>query len=71
VINSYGGMIALHDDSIHFTLYPLAMISKRLEGRRGIDLPALDEDLATLATLGSPPAARGKHVKSANGGRIV
>jgi hypothetical protein len=46
VANEYGDMIALHDHTIHFTLYPLTMISKRLEDGRDIDLLALYEDLA-------------------------
>lgn len=51
VANSFGDMISLHDDSIHFTLYPFTMVSKRLEGGREIDLVALFEDLATSLRL--------------------
>ena len=44
VANEYGDMISLHDERIGFTLYPVTMISKRLEGRRSIDLIALYEN---------------------------
>ncbi len=47
VANECGDMISLHSEAIHFTLYPLTMISKRLEDGRNIDLMALYEDLAT------------------------
>jgi hypothetical protein len=47
VANEFGDMISLHSEAIHFTLYPLSMISKRLEDGRKIDLVALYEDLAT------------------------
>ena len=51
VANEYGDMISLHDDSIGFTLYPLSMISKRLEDGREIDLVALFEDLSTSLNI--------------------
>lgn len=54
VDNEYGDMIALHDDRTGFTLYPLTMISKRLEDRRTIDLVALYEDLAQSLHLTRP-----------------
>jgi len=41
VLNEYGDMLALHSDQIRFTLYPLTMISKRVEESRVVDMPAL------------------------------
>ena len=45
VANQYGDMISLHDEGIQFTLYPLTMVSERLDDGRAIDLIALNEDL--------------------------
>jgi hypothetical protein len=41
VTNSFGDMLALHDQRVHFTLYPITMISKRFAQRREVDVPAL------------------------------
>jgi hypothetical protein len=41
VDNEFGNMLALHDDKIKFTLYPLTMISNRMEDQRKIDFVAL------------------------------
>lgn len=41
VTNEYGTMLALHSTAIRFTLYPLTMISKRLQQRREVDIPGL------------------------------
>jgi hypothetical protein len=48
VKNEYGDMLALVDPATGFTLYPLTMITKRLDGRREVDLPALYRDLAEI-----------------------
>jgi len=50
VINEYGDMLALHSQRIEFTLYPLSMISKRVEEQRIVDMPALYRSL--VADLG-------------------
>jgi hypothetical protein len=41
VVNEFGDQLALHSREIGFTLYPLTMISKRVEDRRQVDMPAL------------------------------
>ena len=51
VANEFGNMISLHDDSTGFTLYPLTMISKRLEDGREIDLVAIFDDLVTSLNI--------------------
>jgi hypothetical protein len=50
VTNEFGAMLALHSPEIGFTLYPLTMISKRVEDRREVDMPALY--LSFVADLG-------------------
>lgn len=41
VTSEFGEMLALHSEEIGFTLYPLTMISKRMEQGRHIDIPGL------------------------------
>jgi hypothetical protein len=41
VENEFGKMLALHSDEIKFMLYPLTMISKRVEDGRKVDMPGL------------------------------
>jgi hypothetical protein len=41
VSNEFGNMLALHSKKNAFTLYPLTMISKRVEDGRKIDIPLL------------------------------
>jgi len=41
VTNNYGTLLAIHDHGIGFTLYPLSMISKRIEDGRSVNIPLL------------------------------
>jgi hypothetical protein len=41
VENEYGSRLSLHSEVIHFTLYPLEMITQRADDGREIDIPAL------------------------------
>jgi len=41
VTNNYGTLLALHDPSIGFTLYPIQMISQRIEDGREVNMPQL------------------------------
>jgi hypothetical protein len=41
VSNEFGTMLAIHSEQIGFTLYPLTMISKRVEEGRDLDLLGL------------------------------
>jgi len=41
VTNDFGTLIAIYDAKIKFTLYPITMISQRMDDRRKIDMPAL------------------------------
>src|SRR5262245_3595314 len=45
VENQFGDQLALQHAKSGLTLYPLSMISKRVEDGREIDLPALCDDL--------------------------
>jgi len=44
VVNEFGDMLALQNPDVQLTLYPITMISKRLEDRRKIDLVLLYRD---------------------------
>jgi hypothetical protein len=48
VTNEYGTMLALCCTESGLTLYPLTMISKRMEDRREVDLPQLYSSLAEI-----------------------
>jgi len=41
VTNNYGTLLAIHDAGIGLTLYPLQMISQRIEDGREVDMPLL------------------------------
>ena len=41
VSNEFGTMLALHSPEIGFTLYPLTMISQRVEDNRKVNIPTL------------------------------
>jgi hypothetical protein len=53
VSNEFGTMMALHSSAIKFSLYPLTMISKRMEGGRKVDIPQLYDSF--VADLGLSP----------------
>lgn len=41
VTNEFGELLAIHAHRIGFTLYPITMIAKRIEGGRPVDVPRL------------------------------
>jgi hypothetical protein len=41
VSNEFGKLLAIHDSQIHFTLYPITMISQRMSDNREVNVPML------------------------------
>jgi hypothetical protein len=52
VTNEFGTNLAIHHQKTGFTLYPITMISKRVEGGRKVDVPALYRSFVELARTG-------------------
>jgi hypothetical protein len=52
VTNEFGTNLALRHPDTGFVLYPLSMISKRVEDGREIDIPALHESFFAIAQTG-------------------